>query len=218
VIRLGDGVPRALSPDGKWAATALMKAHAALTVLPTGTGQPRALPSDGKLQVNAVRWLPDSRRIVFTALADDNTRRLYVQDIDHGLPRALTPPNVRVGGFMTSVDGKYAIYGGGNIPPATVSIDGGTAPPPPKIDLADLTAIRFSGDGRYLFARNRQIPVGVYRIEVSTGRKELLRELSPGDPAGLQFIGQIFFSADGRWYVYGYTRALSDLFAVDGFK
>ncbi|HET7451888.1 MAG TPA: protein kinase, partial [Thermoanaerobaculia bacterium] len=219
VIRLGDGVPRSLSPDGNWAATALMKKHAALTLLPTGTGQPRILPSDANVQVNNVRWLPDSRRIVFSGQADDGTRRLYVQDVEHGLPRAITPPNVRVGGgFMTSVDGKYAIYGGGNIPVATVSIDGGTAPPPPKIDLADLTAIRFSGDGRYLFARDRKIPAGVYRIELSTGRKELLRELSPGDPAGLQFIGQTFFSADGRWYVYGYTRALSDLFAVDGFR
>ena len=218
VVRLGEGVPRSLSPDGKWAATTLMKKHAALTLLPTGTGQPRALASDGKLQFNIVRWLPDSRRIVFTALTDDGTRRIYVQDIEHGLPRALTPPNVPIGGFMTSVDGKYAIYGGENVPAATVSIDGGTAPPPPKIDLADLTPIRFTGDGRSLFVRDRKIPARVYRIDVATGRKELLRELSPGDPAGLQSIGQIFLSTDGRSYVYGYTRALSDLFAVDGFK
>ena len=218
VVRLGDGVPRALSPDGKWAATAVMKKHAALTLLPTGTGQPRALPSDGKLQVNAVRFLPDSRRVVFIAQSDDGTRRLYVQDIEHGLPRAITPPNAPVVGFLTSVDGKYAIYGLRNGTPATVSIDGGTAPPPPKIDLGDLTPLRFSGDGRYLFARDGNIPVRVYRIDVATGRKEVLRELSPGDPAGLQFIGQIFLSADARSYVYGYTRALSDLFAVDGFK
>jgi len=218
VVRLGDGVPRSLSPDGEWAATAVMKKHAALTLLPTGTGQPRALPSDGKLQVNAVRFLPDSRRVVFVALSDDGTRRLYVQDIDHGLPRAITPPTAPIVGFLTSVDGKYAIYGLRNGTPATVSIDGGTAPTPPKIDLGDLTPLRFSGDGRDLFARDGNIPVRVYRIDVASGRKEILRELSPGDPAGLQFIGQILLSADGRSYVYGYTRALADLFAVDGFK
>ncbi|HWC66062.1 MAG TPA: WD40 repeat domain-containing protein, partial [Thermoanaerobaculia bacterium] len=218
VIRLGDGVPRSLSPDGKWAVTSLMKKHAALTLLPTGTGQPRALPSDGKLQFNNVRWLPDSRRIVFTAQTDDGTRRLYVQDIQQGLPRAITPQNARIAGFMLSADGKYAIYGAGNGTPATVSIDGGTAPPPPKIDLTNLQAIRFSGDGRYLFARDFKIPADVYRIDVATGRKELVRELSPGDPAGLQFIGGIYLSADGRSYVYGYTRSLSDLFAVDGFR
>jgi len=218
VVRLGDGVPRALSPDGKWAVTALMKAHAALTLLPTGTGQPRALPSDGKLQFNAVRWLPDSRRIAFNAVSDDNTRRLYVQDVEHGLPRAITPPDVLVAGFLTSADGKYAFFSGPDGKSGVASIDGGTPPPRPKIDLANLTAIRFSGDGRYLFARDHRIPASVWRIDVASGRKELLRQLSPGDPAGLQFIGQIFFSADGRSYVYGYTRALSDLFAVDGFR
>jgi hypothetical protein len=51
-----------------------------------------------------------------------------------------------------------------------------------------------------------------------TGARELVREISPGDPAGLQAIPTVALSADGRSYVYGYTRALSDLYAVEGLK
>jgi hypothetical protein len=76
-----------------------------------------------------------------------------------------------------------------------------------------------SGDGRFIFARDSgRIPVGIFRIDVASGHKDLLREVSPGDPAGLQSIGNIRLSADGRFYVYGYTRALGDLYAVEGLK
>jgi hypothetical protein len=49
-------------------------------------------------------------------------------------------------------------------------------------------------------------------MTVSSGAK------SPGDPAGLQRIGAIRLSSNGRFYAYGYTRAVSDLYAVDGLK
>ena len=84
---------------------------------------------------------------------------------------------------------------------------------------ADLQPFGGSGDGRFVFFRDQgKIPVSLFRVDIATGKKELMRELSPGDPAGLQGIGQIHLSADGRYYAYGYTRALSDLYAVDGLK
>jgi hypothetical protein len=125
-----------------------------------------------------------------------------------------------VAGFLATADGKYAFYSSPDGNSAAAAIDAGSpAVNPPKLALQDLSPIRFSSDGRYLFARDRgKIPVGVYRFDVATGRRDLVRELSPGDPAGLQAIGTILLSADGKYYAYGYTRALSDLFAVDGFR
>jgi WD40 repeat protein len=223
VIRLGDGIPRALSPDGKWVIANLPKERAPLTLLPTGTGQPRDLASGNLSQFGTVLWLPDSRRFVFAASEPGSERRVYLQSIEGGLPRAVSPKGVAIPGFGLSPDGAALYIVGADHRPYAYPIDGG---PPvlafPNLDIASLAELQpfgRSGDGRFIFFRDgEKIPVSVYRVDVGSGRRELVRELSPGDPAGLQGIGNIYMSADGRFYVYGYTRALSDLYAVDGLK
>jgi dipeptidyl aminopeptidase/acylaminoacyl peptidase len=220
VIRLGDGVPRSLSPDGQWVVSTFMQHGTPMRLLPTGTGQARPLPSPPFSSRGAARWLPDGRSIVFGGTEVGKSRRIYVQNVEGGALRAISPPDLLFTGFILSADGKTVIVRGQDKKLTTVPIDGGPARPFAfPADLADLTLIRFSGDGRSLFVRdNGRIPVGVFRLDVASGRKELVRELSPGDPAGLQAISMILLSSDGRSYAYGYTRALSDLYAVDGLK
>jgi dipeptidyl aminopeptidase/acylaminoacyl peptidase len=197
-----------------------MQPGAPMTLLPTGTGQPRPLPSPPFSSRGAARWLPDGRTIVFGGTEVGKSRRIYLQNIDGGAPRAISPPELAFTGFILSADGKTVIARGQDGKLTRVPVDGSSATPFAfPADLAHLTPIRFSGDGRTLFARdNGRIPVGVYRLDVASGRKELARELSPGDPAGLQAISTILLSSDGRSYAYGYTRALSDLYAVDGLQ
>ena len=40
----------------------------------------------------------------------------------------------------------------------------------------------------------------------------------PSDPAGVEYLGPIFPTPDGKTYVYGYRRLLSDLYLVEGLK
>ncbi len=40
----------------------------------------------------------------------------------------------------------------------------------------------------------------------------------PTDPAGVEFLGPIRLSSDGKSYVYGYRRLISDLYLVEGLK
>jgi hypothetical protein len=40
----------------------------------------------------------------------------------------------------------------------------------------------------------------------------------PSDPAGVERIGPILMTADGKAYVYGYHRTLADLYLVQGLK
>jgi hypothetical protein len=40
----------------------------------------------------------------------------------------------------------------------------------------------------------------------------------PVDPAGIETIGPILIIPDGKTYVYGYHRTLSDLYLVEGLK
>ena len=40
----------------------------------------------------------------------------------------------------------------------------------------------------------------------------------PSDPAGVNIILPILLTPDGKSYVYGYRRMLSDLYLVEGLK
>ncbi|MGD0181643.1 MAG: hypothetical protein ABSC15_17675, partial [Terriglobales bacterium] len=63
-----------------------------------------------------------------------------------------------------------------------------------------------------------QAPAKVYRLNALTGQRQLFREMTPPDLAGLHGISHIYFSTDGRAYVYSYTRLLSELYLVKGLK
>ena len=79
--------------------------------------------------------------------------------------------------------------------------------------------IRWTTDGRalYLF-RLEDVPAKVYRLDLSTGRKELWKELVPADPAGISIIYTIQMTPDAKSYVYTYLRDLSDLYLVGELK
>jgi hypothetical protein len=54
--------------------------------------------------------------------------------------------------------------------------------------------------------------------DVATGERQPWLELTPPDPAGVQSIGPVHMSADGKAYVYSYRRKLDQLFVVDGLR
>ena len=79
--------------------------------------------------------------------------------------------------------------------------------------------VNWSADGKALYIYQAgELPAKVYRLDVTTGKRDLWKELMPSDHAGVALIGPILMSADGKSYVYGYHRALSDLYLVEGLK
>jgi hypothetical protein len=58
----------------------------------------------------------------------------------------------------------------------------------------------------------------VFELEVLTGKRKLWKELVPADAAGIDTIRGITITPDGKAYVYGYIRTLSDLYQVEGLK
>jgi hypothetical protein len=46
----------------------------------------------------------------------------------------------------------------------------------------------------------------------------LWKSFEPLDAAGIDNISRVLMSADGKAYVYGYIRTLSDLYLVEGLK
>ena len=79
--------------------------------------------------------------------------------------------------------------------------------------------VQWSADGRSLFVyRIGDVPARIFRLDLSTGRRELWRELVPPDLAGANVIPNVQITPDARAYGYSYGQVLSDLYLVEGLK
>ncbi len=106
-IRLGDGTTESLSPDGRWVLSIpLNRKPAPVVMLPTGAGQPRIVTHDNYSHRN-VRWFPDGRRFLFHGGPPGTSPRLWVQSIDGGAARAISPENVA--GTQVTPDGTHVL-------------------------------------------------------------------------------------------------------------
>jgi len=214
-IPLGPGVAGHLSPDGKWASAIVSDAH--LLLLPTGAGTVRQIePGDIQQYWRGGYWMPDGKEVVFSANRGGHDTQCFVQDVDGGKPRPVTPEGVTV--CEVSPDGKL-IAGNGLTGDGgwLYPIEGGQPRPIPGLQEGESFA--WSSDPRLLYVYKwKQSPVKVYRLNILTGHREFFREITPPDVSGLHYIFNIHFSSDGQAYVYGYTRQLSELYLVKGLK
>ena len=213
-IRLGDGAFSAMSPDGKWVASLDLGSPAQVELLPIGAGQPRRLTNDA-LQHIRVAWVPDSSALVFVAAEPNHPPRSYWMDLT-GKTRALTPEGVF--GAIVTADSKYLLTIDSQQKRMLYPLDGGEPKAfPTKLEEND-AIIRFDADGKGMLVSQRGVPAKVFRVSLDTGSREEIREITPPDPAGVQVVTAIHFSADSKSYAYSYFRILSDLWVVDGLK
>ena len=79
--------------------------------------------------------------------------------------------------------------------------------------------IQWSPDGRFLYIhRGGGFPAKIWKFELATRRRELLREIVPADVAGVTSIESMMLTPDARTLVYGYAHNLSDLYFVSNLK
>jgi Tol biopolymer transport system component len=188
-------------------------------VLPTGVGETQKLNSNGIQQVAHKGWMPDGKTIYF-ASDDGHGWRMYVQDLVGGAPHAVTPLiSVEPAHFeshVVSPDGKFAfardLSGKGQLYPLA-----GGEPQSLSGWLPKDIWITWSADGRsaYLY-QDEKTSAPVYRLDVATGKRELVMTLGPNDSAGVTAIQNLRITPDGKSYAYSFSRELSDLFLVDG--
>jgi DNA-binding winged helix-turn-helix (wHTH) protein/Tol biopolymer transport system component len=218
-VRLGDGLPQRFSPDGKWALTVYpwgIKPTLApqLLLLPTGTGQTVTLTHDS-ISHHFATLLPDGKKILFEGSEPGRALRNWIQDVSGGKPMPITPEGTV--GKCVSPDGKLLAAVDLERRLWLYPLDGGQAKPLSGINPGEET-VRWSGDGKYLFVNDLIIPVRVHRIEVRTGRRQLVYNLVPSDAAGLWNIDPILLTPDGKSYVYSDYRILSDLYVASGLR
>lgn len=218
-IRLGDGSPVALSPDEKWALCTRPDSLADLFLLPTKAGESKQLPNGG-LRINSARaaWFPDGQRFLLSGNETGHGARLYVQDLQGTKPQPISPEGTdsltfslsSTGQSVAAVgpDGKGYIYPVATGEPRLIKgLEEGEVP------------IGWTADSGELYVyRPSDLPAKVYRLNLASGQRTLWKQLMPPDPAGVELVGPVLTSADGKGYVYGYRRMLSDLYLVDGLK
>jgi Tol biopolymer transport system component len=217
-VRLGEGTAWSLSPDGRTAlAIAGEVPKQKLVLYPIGAGEPRAL-SAGGLRIESGAWLPDGRRIIFSANEPDRGVRLWIQGIDEARPRAVSPEGYRFLGKTISPDGKLVVARGPDQRFYLYPIEGGEPTPIPGVEKNEVTAGWSDGGRSLLIRRLGEVPDKILILDLRTGKKEVWKELLPQDAAGISTIGPVWVTPDRRWYAYSYIRSLADLYVMQGLK
>lgn len=219
-VRLGEGEAMALSPDGQWAIVSHPHDPPPLQLflLPTGAGEPRQLTS-GDFDHFGPVWMPDSKAVLFTGRQTGHPPRVYFQPIDGGAARAITPQGFDRGRIV-SPDGKSFIA---RQPSARrlvlLPVSGGEPRPISGMEPGDIP-IRWAQDGRsiflYRFGTLSSPASEVFRLDLATGKRALVKELLPADRAGLSTMDLADITPDGATIVFSYTRTLSNLYLVQG--
>lgn len=183
-----------------------------MTLLPTGVGQPREVPISSLELISSARFFPDGKRLIVTGAEHGHAVRSYVVDVAGGKPTPVTPDGAA--SIILSPDGQYLVARdvGGAI--SIYPVDGKEARTIPKTN--DMLPLQWSSDGRFVFATVLdEVPARVIRIEIASGKQELLRRLMPSDSAGVYRLLPIELSPDGKCYAYSYGQTLSDLYVVE---
>jgi hypothetical protein len=63
-----------------------------------------------------------------------------------------------------------------------------------------------------------EVPRKLFRVDLSSGKRELLKQFAPADTAGVEEVGPVIMSPNGRFYAYGYGRYLTDMYSIEGLK
>ena len=217
---IGEGRGHALSPDGLWALSTAPTTPPRLVLLPTGPGSPRTLEFEGLTGGASGVFFPDGKRLLLVDSPPGQLPRVFVAPIEGTKPRPLGSPghSLPICGNPISPDGRLAVLIDNDKKSFLFPTDGGA--PAPIAGLAEGEfPIQWSADGRFLYThRGGELPAKVWRLEISTGRKELVKELAPSDPAGVTSIDGVFVTPDGRSFAYYLRHNLSDLYVAAGLK
>jgi len=209
---LGVGLPRAFSPDGKWAMVNPFGNPAQLVRLPTGAGEKQALTNDSIHHI-AAQWLPDGRRFVFVGTEAGRPFQYWVQGMDGSPPRQITRDEIRFDRddpIVLSPDGTEVVVRNGAGVPAAVPIAGGTPRPIGGAEAGDIP-LRWCGDRSLIVSPYGQIPAQLYRLDLATGRRVLWRTLVPAEVVGLVDIAPIRVSRDCRACAFSTLSVRTDL-------
>ena len=142
---------------------------------------------------------------------------MWVEEVAGGKPRPVTPEGAVGRDAVISPDGRYVVaFPAGVTRALRYPVEGGEPEAIAGLEDGEYP-VQWTNDGA-LYVRSGGMPVKVLRIDVATGARAAWKELAPADAAGVSWMMRLLLTRDGRSYAYGFNRALSELYLVDGLK
>ena len=219
VVRLGEGWPADLSPDGKWVLAVVQSHPPQLVIYPTGAGETQHLKRGEIENYVSAQWFRDGKHVLIGGNEPGKSTRFYVQDIGvhetgNDAPRPVTPEGTREG--RLSADGQFVLARGAEGKYFIYPIAGGEPRPVPGLKETDALA-QWSTDGRsVLVYRRAEIPCRLERVDLATGHRTLFKEFAPDDRTGLLSMREMFVTDDLLSYAYTAYYQVSSLFVSEG--
>ncbi len=220
--RLADGHAYSFSADGESVLAALPK-DPHLLLVPTGTGESRKLDIPGFTSTQMAQFVPGARKVVFQGIPEGRQVGIFEIDLDKpGPARELAPPGTLewMGVSPVSPDGR-SLLTHRDIENGALELvqplDGGE---PTRIPFESQDVpIRWTADGKGLYVFKRQgLPARIFRMDVATRKKELVKEFMPADPGGMTGFMTVTMTPDAKTFAFNYRRRLSELYLVEGLK
>jgi DNA-binding winged helix-turn-helix (wHTH) protein/Tol biopolymer transport system component len=214
-VALGEGMAGDFSPDGMWAAATV--SYHQLLLLPTGAGTLRRIERDDIEQYgHEIHWMPDGKQVLFFGNQAGHAGRCFLQSIDGGRPRPVTPEGIDY--CQASPDGT--LIAASSMEKRGVQfypVDGGTPRPIPGLLPGE--SVEWTADPHFLFVfQHSGASIKVFRLNILTGQRKSFKEIAVPIGPGVCEMNHILFNPDGTAYAYGYVRLLSDLYLVAGLK
>jgi eukaryotic-like serine/threonine-protein kinase len=217
VTRIGSGQAQQFSPDGKSALSVVHGPPARLQILPIGVGDPIEVKT-ADLTVTEARWMPDGKRLVVVGTEPNKGLRAYVTDMAGSIPRAISPEGItfKANQLAVSPDGTRVALRSPDGSVLLYSTDG-AEPIGVKGLAAGEMPVAWTGDGRAVFVPVGTPPRGIARLDLASGRREVVKDIRPADPVLIGPIN-VMPTPDGRSYVANYDRTQTTLFLVEGLR
>ncbi len=214
-IRLGDGSAGGLSPDGKWA-LAVLPSSQKVMLYPTRAGESVEINVPGLEHIDSARFLADGQHLVIMGSEPGRARRTFLADLRGNHLRPVTPEGTVAG--MSSPDGKFLVTGTRSSGLRLFPVEGGEARDVPGSKPGDIAA-QWSGDGRSLYVyQPGEVPLNIYRLEIATGKRQLLQTLMPADRAGVVSIAPVITNPKASGFAYSYDQILSTMYRISGLR
>ncbi|MCI0412087.1 WD40 repeat domain-containing serine/threonine protein kinase [bacterium] len=216
-VRLAGGAPESFSPDGKWVLAGVGAQK--IILVPTGAGNARSFEYPEYSDVFTIAAMPDGKNVLAMGLKNKAETVLLMQNIDGGKPGFIATKGLRATPFSAiSRDGEFLLMQNSEGKSFSFALATQAVTPIPELE-PDEIPFQWTGDGSNVLVLNRFVlPSKVFKVNISTGERQLFREVRPPDLTGVTSIRSILFFRDETSFAYSYQRQLSTLYLVENLR
>jgi eukaryotic-like serine/threonine-protein kinase len=159
-------------------------------------------------------WFKDNNRFVFGGNQSGKQPSWWLYEMSTAKLTPITKEGITGQAILIS-DDESSILARSEQGYAFYSLQGKELKQVPALTIDD-ALIQWASDGKSVFVvnRNNQNPLQVAHVDLSDGKRELWKEITPSDPAGITGRGFMLMTQDGKTYAYTFRRVLSDLYLV----